>query len=78
MSFSAGVMLYLSFLDIMVQAIEKIGTFHANTAFFIGIALFLILENFVPEADVASILGTGWQEAEEKDSKKEAKPSARE
>jgi len=72
MSFSAGVMLYLSFLDIMVQSIAVIGSVQANLAFFIGIALFLMLEYCVPEADLANLFGLGWQ-ATEPDKKKEDK-----
>ena len=61
MSFSAGVMLYLSFMDIMVGAVEKIGTFNANVAFFVGIICFLIIEFFVPETDIANLIGTSWE-----------------
>jgi ZIP family zinc transporter len=69
MSFSAGVMLYLSFMDIMVAAVESIGAFNANVAFFVGIAAFLVIEYFVPEADIANIIGTSWEASPEPEPK---------
>ena len=63
MSFSTGVMIYLSFMDIMVETKEKIGEDWSGVAFFIGIGLFLLLEVGLPEADgaqVAELLGMAW------------------
>jgi len=55
MSFSTGVMIYLSFMDIMVETKEKIGEDWSGVAFFIGIGLFLLLEVGLPEADGAQV-----------------------
>ena len=60
MSFSTGVMIYLSFMDIMVETKEKIGETYAGLAFFSGMLLFLLLEVCLPEVDgsqVADLLG---------------------
>ena len=55
MSFSTGVMIYLSFMDIMVETKEKIGEDWSGVAFFIGIGLFLLLEVGLPEADGSQV-----------------------
>ena len=60
MSFSTGVMVYLAFMDIMADTSSKIGEFHANVAFFIGMLIFLLLEFCLPEvedAQMAEIFG---------------------
>jgi hypothetical protein len=62
MSFSTGVMIYLSFMDIMVETKEKIGEEWAGVAFFAGIGLFLLLEVCLPEVD-GSQVATAWAEA---------------
>ncbi len=58
MSFSAGVMIYLSFMDILPMAISnisgeeeisKLGHFAAIAMFFIGVFLAGIIDYFVPE-----------------------------
>ena len=61
MSFSTGVMIYLSFMDIMVETKEKIGETYAGLAFFAGIGLFLLLEVCLPEVDGSQVacLGRG-------------------
>lgn len=55
MSFSTGVMLYLSFMDIMADTVSKIGDMHANIAFFTGMVLFLALEFCLPEVESTAI-----------------------
>ena len=62
MSFSTGVMIYLSFMDIMGETKEKIGEEWAGVAFFAGIGLFLLLEVCLPEVD-GSQVATAWAEA---------------
>lgn len=57
LGFSAGVMLYVSFLDLMPQAIAELGAtasartanLHAVLAFFGGIALIALIDLLVPE-----------------------------
>ncbi|KAJ3204133.1 hypothetical protein HK099_001257 [Clydaea vesicula] len=44
---SGGVMLYMTFLDLVPEAIEKIGNKSTMTWFFVGVFLFGILENFI-------------------------------
>ena len=59
MSFSTGVMLYLSFMDIMFDTQTTIGDY-ASIAFFVGMALFLLLECCLPEVEgtaFAEVLG---------------------
>eukprot|EP00326_Haptolina_ericina_P019371 CAMPEP_0181181892 /NCGR_PEP_ID=MMETSP1096-20121128/7583_1 /TAXON_ID=156174 ORGANISM="Chrysochromulina ericina, Strain CCMP281" /NCGR_SAMPLE_ID=MMETSP1096 /ASSEMBLY_ACC=CAM_ASM_000453 /LENGTH=320 /DNA_ID=CAMNT_0023270433 /DNA_START=123 /DNA_END=1085 /DNA_ORIENTATION=- len=60
MSFSTGVMLYLSFMDIIADTTSKIGEFYANVAFFLGMVIFLMLEFCLPEVEgsqMAEIFG---------------------
>lgn len=59
LGFSAGVMLYVSFLELMPQSLEHIGfSFDAKwsyiymvVAFFSGIMFIALIDQFVPEAD---------------------------
>tara|TARA_B110001452_G_scaffold264760_1_gene268290 strand:+ start:955 stop:2211 length:1257 start_codon:yes stop_codon:yes gene_type:complete len=63
MSFSTGVMVYLSFMDIMVDTTEKIGETYSSIAFFVGFGLFLLLEIALPEVEgeqVVELFGLGW------------------
>ncbi|MFA6385104.1 MAG: zinc transporter ZupT [Candidatus Omnitrophota bacterium] len=45
---SAGVMIYVAFVEILSTAIKNIGFCHANVAFFAGIALIMLLDFFIP------------------------------
>lgn len=45
---SAGAMIYLSFLELMPQAIEEIGFLYANIIFFLGIIFIGIIDFIVP------------------------------
>jgi len=49
LSFSSGVMLFISFVDLMPEAINQVGFGRANLAFFAGMAFFAIVVKFVPE-----------------------------
>lgn len=48
LGFSAGVMLYISFAELLHQSFEKVGFGTANLGFFAGIAFIAILDIFVP------------------------------
>jgi len=56
LSFSAGVMLFISFMDLLVSSAEEIGFFTANCAFFSGCLVFLLLVVFIPEPDVTKFI----------------------
>jgi len=51
MSFATGVMLYLSFMDIMVDTVGKIGDLWANTALFGGMSVFVLLQVSLPDVE---------------------------
>jgi ZIP family zinc transporter len=48
LGFSAGVMLYISFAELLHAAFEKIGYVAANAGFFIGIAFIAIIDIMIP------------------------------
>jgi ZIP family zinc transporter len=48
LGFSAGVMLYISFAEMMRTALEKIGFLYANIGFFVGIVFIALLDIFIP------------------------------
>ncbi len=60
---SAGVMLYVSFMELLTKAIEvlssgygaKIGTSLAVASFFCGMLLAALIDKFIPEADMVSV-----------------------
>lgn len=56
LSFSSGVMLFISFIDLMPEAVASVGFAQANLAFFAGMFLFALVVHFVPEPDVASFV----------------------
>jgi len=45
---SAGVMIYLSFVELLTEAITKIGAFKANVYFFLGILIIAAIDTFLP------------------------------
>jgi ZIP family zinc transporter len=51
LSFSAGVMIYLSFLDLLPEAVEKLGFIKANLGFFLGILFFCIVDWLLPTGE---------------------------
>ncbi|KAL6075909.1 Zinc transporter ZupT [Balamuthia mandrillaris] len=55
LSFSAGVMVYISFMDLLPEAVEEIGFFAANFWFFVGMAVFTVIIWLVPEPDVSAL-----------------------
>jgi len=49
LSFSGGVMLYISFMDLLTESIAKLGFMTANLWFFVGMLFFLVIIRFFPE-----------------------------
>jgi len=45
---SAGVMIYVSFVELLASAIKNIGAIRANIAFFCGIILFMLMDFLIP------------------------------
>ncbi|PTD94482.1 zinc transporter ZupT [archaeon SCG-AAA382B04] len=52
MGFSAGVMIYVSFLELLRGSIEQIGFIYANTGFFLGIVTIYLLDKVLPHAHI--------------------------
>ncbi len=48
LGFSAGVMLYISFGELLNESLDKVGFITANAGFFIGIVFIAILDVFIP------------------------------
>lgn len=48
LGFSAGVMLYVSFVELLHLALDKIGFFTTNLGFFIGVIFIAILDILIP------------------------------
>lgn len=48
---SAGVMIYISFMEMLPDAIETVGQIGALAAFFIGIAVISIIDMLIPESE---------------------------
>jgi ZIP family zinc transporter len=48
LGFSAGVMLYISFAELLTTAVDGIGLLYANIAFFIGIVFIAVLDFVIP------------------------------
>ena len=48
LGFSAGVMLYISFAELLHEAFKQIGYVNANVGFFIGIAFIALIDIFIP------------------------------
>ena len=48
LGFSAGVMVYISFVELLYVAIDKVGFVTANLGFFVGIAFIAILDILIP------------------------------
>jgi len=50
MGFSAGVMLFVSFAELLPQALAEIGELYTFTAFFLGMAAIFVIDSFIPHA----------------------------
>jgi len=53
LGFSAGVMIYISFAELLKTAIDEVGFGMANIAFFVGIGLIAVLDLAVPHSYIA-------------------------
>ncbi len=72
MGFAAGVMLYVSFVEILPEAIiklteayhedEKTGTAYGVLAFFVGMLIVAIIDKLIPEAENPHEFSTGLKE----------------
>eukprot|EP00128_Syssomonas_multiformis_P005688 Colp12_sorted_trinity150504_noHs@10610 len=49
LSFAAGVMLYISFVDLMTDAMADLGFVYANFWFFLGMLIFALCTKLIPE-----------------------------
>lgn len=58
LSFSAGVMIYISLVEIFRDSIEKAGFINTNLFFFIGIAVIVLIDILVPHAYASEESGT--------------------
>ena len=66
LGFSAGVMIYISFTELLGTAIEDIGFVTANAAFFVGILFIAVIDMLVPhqyEEEHTKGIGSGIREA---------------
>ena len=52
LGFSAGVMVYISFVELLGSAIEEIGFLDANIAFFGGMAVIFVVDRFIPHIHI--------------------------
>ena len=53
MGFAAGVMLYISFAELLEESMEMGGFISANLAFFTGIFLMMLLDYLIPHSYLA-------------------------
>jgi Predicted divalent heavy-metal cations transporter len=56
---SGGVMIYVSFVELLPAAIKNIGPVQGNAAFFGGIILFMLIDFFIPHEYIAERIKTG-------------------
>jgi ZIP family zinc transporter len=50
LGFSAGVMIYVSFVELLPRAVTKVGQFTSVIAFFVGILLIALIDMIIPES----------------------------
>ncbi len=48
LGFSAGIMIYVSLVEMLPEAIESIGFFQGNLVFFLGVGMMMLIDNFIP------------------------------
>jgi len=48
LGFSGGVMIFVSFVELLSQGIRSIGSYYAFIAFFIGMAVIFLIDNLIP------------------------------
>jgi ZIP family zinc transporter len=56
---SAGVMIYVSFVELLTTAIGNIGVIKANIAFFVGIIFFMLLDFLIPHQYIEERIRVG-------------------
>ncbi|MFA5092831.1 MAG: zinc transporter ZupT [Candidatus Omnitrophota bacterium] len=56
---SGGVMIYVSFVELLPTSIKEIGPLNANLAFFSGIILVMLIDFFTPHEYIAERMHTG-------------------
>jgi ZIP family zinc transporter len=56
---SAGVMIYVSFVELLTTAIRNIGAIKANIAFFVGIILFMLIDFLIPHQYIEERIKAG-------------------
>jgi ZIP family zinc transporter len=59
---SAGVMIYVSFVELLPSSIANIGAWKANAGFFCGMALVMIIDFFIPHEYIAEKITAGTRE----------------
>jgi len=50
LGFSAGVMINVSFVELLTKSMDEIGFLHANLAFFVGMAMIFAIDVLIPRA----------------------------
>jgi len=48
LGFSAGVMINVSFVELLTESINEVGFLHANLAFFVGMAIIFTIDVLIP------------------------------
>jgi len=77
LSFATGVMMYISFLDLLPEAVNTIGYFDANLYFFLGMLFFLMIVKFIPEPEISTHSHDSDENGNEKENEKEKKKRKR-
>jgi len=67
MGFAAGVMIYISFTELLEESIKYTGFIHANIAFFTGIFFMMLVDYIIPHAYLGErIMASGNKQRSEK------------
>ena len=53
LGFSAGVMINISFVELLTESINGVGFLHANLAFFVGMVIIFAIDVFIPHEYIA-------------------------
>jgi len=77
LSFSVGVMLYLSFVDLFSDAVEHLGAITANIALFIGMITFALLESVMPAVGLEDLADEWVQPAAKEKADDDLSPKSR-
>ena len=63
LGFSAGVMIFISFAELLTTSIKQIGIVSANIAFFIGIIMVFLIDVIIPHEYIAELLPSSEKES---------------